>query len=57
MMDQNTLQALKALAAEVPAIKSACERWGILRLAQDNTLSETDKSIARLRLKSKQLVL
>jgi 2'-5' RNA ligase len=49
MMDQNTLQALKALALEVPAIKAACERWGI-------EMNGKDRDIARLRLKSKQLV-
>jgi len=49
MLDENTLQALKALATEVPAIKVACERLGI-------EVNGKNRAIARLRLKSKQLV-
>lgn len=55
MMDSNTLTALKALALEVPAVKSACQKLGIDTEGQRPEFTEGQREAARLRLKAKQV--
>lgn len=49
MLDGNTLQALKALALEVPAVKSACQKLGI-------DTNQGQREATRLRLKAKRVL-